>query len=218
MKHFFTFDIETGPLPDDQIAEMLGEISAPANWKDPQKIADYIRDKKADAYDRAALSDATGRVLAIGVQDQEGHFSAFCDDDESKLLGKWWAFVASWAGASRWVGFNCFGFDRPFLIARSWANGIAPVPAWVELGRWDVEMVDLLERYKLGSNQRSINLDRLAKMLGVGGKNGSGAEFANLWKSDKKAALEYLENDVAITRLCAERMRVFGDSTVSYQL
>src|SRR5688572_8585619 len=62
-----TFDIETAPLPDEQIAPFVPEFSAPSNYKDPEKIKAYIEGEKVKWLEQAALSPLTGRVVAIGI-------------------------------------------------------------------------------------------------------------------------------------------------------
>jgi hypothetical protein len=65
-----------------------------------------------------------------------------------------------------------------------------------------------MEAWKLGDFQASISLDRLAKHLGVGAKNGNGAHFAALLQEDRAAALDYLRNDIAMTVAVARKLGV----------
>jgi hypothetical protein len=57
-----------------------------------------------------------------------------------------------------------------------------------------------MDVFALGEYQKRISLDRLAKFVGVGEKSGSGADFYEKWLNDRDAALEYLENDVRLTK------------------
>ena len=50
------------------------------------------------------------------------------------------------------------------------------------------------------------SLDTIAKHLGVGAKNGSGADFAALWQSDRAKAADYLRNDLQLTARIAEAL------------
>ena len=74
MKTIF-FDVETGALPESEIAAMMppfdpAEVKT-GNIKDPEKVAAKIAEAEAshrrDFFDRAALDPLTGRVVAIGV-------------------------------------------------------------------------------------------------------------------------------------------------------
>jgi hypothetical protein len=69
------FDVETGPLPEADLAALM-PVFDPAevktgNLKDPAKIAEKIAEAEAnhhrDFFDKAALDPLTGRVVAIGV-------------------------------------------------------------------------------------------------------------------------------------------------------
>ena len=54
------------------------------------------------------------------------------------------------------------------------------------------------------------SLDTIAKHLGVGAKNGSGADFAALWQSDRAKAADYLRNDLQLTAQVAEALGVMA--------
>lgn len=214
------FDIETGPLPDDQLEKVKPEFKAPGNLKDPAKIEAAIREKEQEWRDNAALSAVTGHVLAIGYTNERGGIAtivvgdnieqadgSFKTVDECLLLqGFWGSFQARQQTSVRFVGFNIFGFDLPFMIRRSWMLGI-PVPYNVRKGRyWSERFVDLRESWQLGDRMASGSLDVIARAFGVGEKNGSGADFAKTLKVDRHAAAAYLENDVNLTRLVDQRM------------
>jgi uncharacterized protein YprB with RNaseH-like and TPR domain len=103
------------------------------------------------------------------------------------------------AQSGRLAGFNIFQFDLPFLIRRSWKHRV-PVPLGLRRGRyWNDELIDLREVWQVGDRMARGSLDAIAKHLGVGEKNGDGAEFAKLWATDRTRALAYLQNDVGLT-------------------
>jgi len=54
------------------------------------------------------------------------------------------------------------------------------------------------------------SLDSIAKPLGVGAKNGSGADFAALWQSDRAKVADYLRNDLQLTARVAEALGVMA--------
>lgn len=65
---------------------------------------------------------------------------------------------------------------------------------------------DLAELWQCGDRTETISLDRLARLCGLPGKTGSGADFARLWRDDRKAALDYLTTDLTLTRDLWHRM------------
>ena len=208
------FDIETGPLPEPELAALIppfdpAEVKT-GNLKDPDKIAAKIAEAESnhrrDFLDKAALDPLTGRVLAIGLLYLDSHEVVILDhDDEAQLLRDFWAATLMQHGhAPQMVGFNIHLFDLPFLVRRSWKHRIQ-VPPGIRCGRyWSEHMVDLRDYWQLGDRQARGSLDAIAKHLGVGAKNGNGADFAKLWHTDRPKAIEYLRNDLTLTAKIAE--------------
>jgi len=223
------FDIETGPLPETELAAMMpafdpAEVKT-GNLKDPAKIAEKIAEAEAnqrrDFIERAALDPLTGRVVAIGVMAYEargeqpppfgkgGRFSIIGHLDEAQTLREFWELTRGEMGRTNpMIGFNIFGFDLPFLFRRSWKHRVA-VPFGLRRGRyWGDQLIDLRDYWQLGDRQARGSLDSIAKHLGVGAKNGEGKAFAELWQSNRKQAESYLRNDIELTALVADALGV----------
>jgi len=210
------FDIETGPLPEAELAALLppfdpAEIKT-GNLKDPAKIAEKLREAeeahRREFFEKAALDPLTGRVVAIGLlYPDSNEFVVIGHDDEATTLREFWEVTKGEMGRiNQMVGFNSNSFDLPFLIRRSWRHRV-PVPFGIRRGRyWSDEMVDLRDAWQLGDRQARGSLDSIAKHLGVGAKNGSGADFAALWQSDRAKATEYLRNDLQLTARIADAL------------
>ena len=201
------FDIETTALPLHELNELMPEFNAPGNLKDPAKIIAAIEEKKADWIERAALAPETGKVLAVGIMDNSETLVVL-SGLETQILHDFWEWLDS-RRAQHWAGWFIFGFDLPFLIRRSWMNSI-PVPSWIKEGRYfDKTFVDLMEVYTCGQRD-SVSLDTAARALKVGKKNGKGADFGRLWngsEAEHVQALEYLRNDMDLTRKIAAIIR-----------
>lgn len=209
------FDIETEPLPEDQLRATFAEKTAEEfadscdkRWK-PETVAAKYEEYKATAWaehvKRAALSPVTGRVLAIGYG--QNKLTVTDIGDEDALLRSWWN-VFQWAAnsqpATRLVGFNSSGFDVPFLIRRSWHHRISP-PFDLFHGRYlHPVFVDLMDVWSCGNREQRISLNDLAIFLGTTGKpeGVSGADFHKLLagtEDERKQAIAYLENDIRMT-------------------
>lgn len=210
------FDIETGPLPESELAALVppfdpAEVKT-GNLKDPDKIAAKLAEAelnhRRDFVERAALDPLTGRVVAIGLLYRDsGEFFVIGHDDEAATLREFWDATKGEMGRiNELIGFNTHLFDLPFLIRRSWRHRVA-VPSGIRRGRyWGDEMADVREAWQLGDRQARGSLDVIAKHLGAGAKNGDGKDFAALWQSDRAKAVEYLRNDLELTRRVAEAL------------
>ncbi len=179
----------------------------------------------ANFKDKAALDATTGRVVAIGYQSADSGKVAISDGkgDEATLLAEFWGKYQKCrqqpGSPRKMVGCNIFGFDLPFLIRRSWMNGV-DVPSTVVSNRryFDQLFVDLREVWLLGQRWGDCgsSLDTMARALGVGekrdGVNGvKGADFARLWcgtAEERAMAVAYLKNDLELTAGVAKRLGV----------
>lgn len=203
-RHLF-IDIETSGQTADQLAKIKPEFQANKTLKDPEKIKADLAAKEQEWLDRAALDASTGKVLVIGVLDAE-RFECF-EGPEDVILTRFWPWLDMELGAGNTVsGFCIFYFDLPFLIRRSYVHGVR-IPKTIRPTRyWNQLLVDIAELWQCGNRDQKISLDMLAKTLGVGQKNGQGADFARLWTEDKAKALEYLHNDLILAQKCYNRM------------
>ena len=196
------FDIETGPLPREEI-ERIAPAFNPDNVKTGNltlaKMVEKIALAKArhieNIEDEAALHAEYGEVLAIGIR--EGNVTDCLVGDEKKIISDFWTrSLADYkAGGKVWVGFKSNTFDLPFLYRRSLLTGI-PIPR---------EIVPRPgQRYWPGDFW--LDTFEICKAAGMQGKNGSGKGFARALKEERDKAIDYLENDVEITAQLADKV------------
>jgi len=205
------FDIETGPLPLPELKEMMPEFEAPSNYKDEEKIAKVIESKRLAWIEKAALDARTGRVLAIGytLEGQSGVQIVDDSEGEAALLESWWTYYRKCSSVgAHWIGHNIRSFDFPFLIRRSMKHGVCLPAGLLANGlRYDRLVVDLMEIWACGDFKAAfMSLDKMAKFLGVGAKNGNGKDFYNLYKTDQAKAFDYLRNDVRLVKQVWEKI------------
>lgn len=201
------FDIETGPLPIEQLAHRMPDFEAPKNTKDPEKIKAAIA-KKEDAWiEKAALDAQSGQTLAIGILDHDGQYQVIDrhEFEESEMLGTFWDIVTEFHN-TRFIGFNIFNFDLPFLFRRSLVHGIQPSAVLRGARYWDRRFIDLMDVYTCGNRDQRISLNNLCKMLDIEGKGDSGKDFHKWFRDDPAKARQYLKNDLDITAAAAQRL------------
>ena len=197
-------DIETAPLPAEEIEAFAPEFAAPSNYKDAEKIAANIAEQKLAWLERAALSPLTGRVLAIGLMEDGGdEVTIHHGEDEAALLEALLEDAGDFTDGPL-VGWNVKGFDLPFLSRRLWRHGMRPPKWWTARPGWGKEplVLDLMEEWKCGDFKAAhTKLDHAARFLGLAGKTGAHAkDFGKLYAEDLEAALEYLRRDVELVQ------------------
>ena len=217
-------DIETGPLPEEQLLKLMKPFDPESvkvgNIKDPAKIAAKLADaesKQKESFIRAAaLHPMRGEVLLIGLLVCKGHEggayeSIGNDDGEAFMLTSFWNKIRQLqAGGTQEsiqiVGWNIFEFDLPFLYTRSWKHDVRP-PLGLATQKpgsdrvyWN-GCIDLIFRWRYGVHRESRgSLGQVSEFLGIGSKGGSGADFHKLWATDRSAAIAYAHNDLDLTR------------------
>lgn len=206
------FDIETQPLPLEQLKKTMPTFEAPSNWKDPEKIAAKIAEQQKAYVDKAALSPTTGSVQAYGVWDtkrEEYVFMDVYDNSESDLLEFLWdELTDNGAFTTPVVGWNSNGFDVPFLIKRSWANRVKIPSSLIQSYRGrsylNEQFKDLMDHFCVGTRDR-MKLNDALLMCGLDPKvNLDGKLPYEIFDEDLDLFHKYLHADVLGTAALAE--------------
>lgn len=198
------FDAETGPLPDAELETVKPVFKAPANYKDPAKIAAALVEAEVAWKADAALDAKTAQVLCIGLLDDDA--TRFLTGPEGAILEAFWEV---WDAGERMVGFNCKDFDMRMLWQRSIVAGVK-VPMDLMEGRyWSRRIVDLQEIWLcFGRDTKGQSLDAVCRALKIGRKSGDGADFAKLFATDRDSALAYVGMDLELTAKLATRLGI----------
>jgi len=205
MKPVLFFDIETTANPD--AIELLPEPSAPANYKDADKITQYVSEKKAEQIAQAPLDADLGKVIAIAMQfgvENQVEVSLAGDPEtrsETELIKWFWSAYARADGRS--CGYNIIGFDLPYLLRRSFELGIT-VPIFPRLAKFQIEpTIDLMGiLYNWGTPR---GLKWVCKRYGIENPlpelNGS-----QVSEMDRETLRKYAGNDVYLAVELYKRM------------
>ena len=203
-------DIEATGI--DKAADYLEPIEAPSNYKDPQKIADYIAEATAKAIDRCALDPDLCRIVAIGHGTADGpDHCIICADEsmEREALDVLWSHVQNSAGVTRTIiSFNGFGYDLPVLMRRSQYLGI-PYPT-LNLDRYRSPHVDLMQKLSFNGAIKPHSLRFYCQRFGIPVDDAyDGSQVGELVKAQKWAEIEsHCLSDVRATRLLAQKLRL----------
>ena len=228
-------DIETVPGQAPWIMQSLidgaekekKEILAPANYKDPVKISEFIKAKceeiDADIEDRfrkTSLDGSRGQIVclsaAVGDADPVTFWYDEWKDAEFMILEGLNqiikdAYVEGKMIRPIFVGHNIAGFDLRFLYQRYVINQITPhhiIP--FDAKPWDNRIYVTMAQWAGHGNR--ISLDRLCRCLGIDGK-GPDIDGSKVWdfvQANRIAEVAaYCTEDVLKTRKVHRRM-TFG--------
>lgn len=216
MKPFY-FDLETIPAQDPAVrAELAAAVTAPAQFKKPESIAEWLaenREKEAEAaWLKTSFDGGVGQIVCIGWADDDGDPYAYYATDltpasERKIIEDFFCALFD-AGPRTLVGHNIIGFDLPFLWKRCMVHGIKPPALFPRNPKpWAETVVDTMLLWD--SQQRAGgSMDRLCRLLGIQGKGDFGG--ADVWPAIKRGEFEtvaeYCRGDVARTRAMFKRM------------
>jgi predicted PolB exonuclease-like 3'-5' exonuclease len=160
-------DIETFPIDNAADYLNLSDISAPANWKDPEKIAAYCKEKQTELVSKTALDLDLCRIVAIGylAEDDSGEDAEvlICRDEamEEACLMRFWAELDE----RTTITYNGLGFDLPILQRRSlYLNVPAPI---LNLDKYRSPHIDLQQRLSLNGTKTYRKLSWYAKRFGL---------------------------------------------------
>lgn len=145
----------------DFLKYKLGDVSAPSNYKDPEKIAQYKAEQSAKLLGKAALSPLTGKIILIGMKKDDEPFNylglsstshGINNPDEKAMLQIFWDILFN--NADIIYTYNGKEFDFPFIFARSLLLDVKPTISWNELtnkynNRVHVDLSHLLGEGKL---------------------------------------------------------------------
>jgi hypothetical protein len=197
------FDIETEVCHD--AIQFMDEPTAPSNYKDPEKIAAYIAEKRQEQIEKAPLDADYGQIVAIGVKSDAGDTTALLardDSDERTIINLFWKYYANANGVS--CGYNIIGFDLPYLMRRSFALGIKPavIPSLAKY-RYHPTLDLMMVLYNW---QGFKGLKWVAKRYGLDNPlpDLEGSQVATM---DNKTLRAYVINDVELVYQLWERMR-----------
>jgi DNA polymerase elongation subunit (family B) len=124
------FDLET--IGNPAMIDKLPDPKPASNLKDPEKIANDIEKKRAQAVDRMALNGSTALICACGYAyiDEQGNLIADAlvtetvEGEADMLMDMYDLFSVTTAG---FITFNGVCFDVPMIMRRLMAHNMTPI-------------------------------------------------------------------------------------------
>ena len=202
-------DIETLPCADPA---RVPAPRAPANYKDPEKIAAYIEEARAGAWRETSLDPLLGRVFCIGVAVDTEPVEVLYDVEgnaERELIGQLAAVVNKAHEAGRysfwWVGHNISGFDLRWLWFRAVKYGFSDLARLLPYQRWQRAMVQDTLQIAQGADWsgKGLGLARLSEYFDLGdkGEGLDGSKVFDAWVAGEHDRIRaYCAADVELSR------------------
>ena len=217
VKTYRCLDIETLGTSDPAEIELIkAGMKAPSNYKDPQKIAEYIEGNLSEKIAQTSFNSGLGRVLSVSWAkgltaaptvayaehaDQEGdiirEFFADFDEYHSEILAAHYAI-----------------FDLQFITNRSVALGIPlpPVTSWPrDIVPWSKGV--LCTQTAWAGRRDKVSLKNLCHYLGIEGAKDdiSGADVGPLFHKGEHARIKaYAAQDVKLVQAVVSKYEKAG--------
>lgn len=217
----------------DDLTKALESVTAPANYKDTDKIAEFCANKRASLQaefmeklkqkiESTGLDGSFGHVFCIGWALDDGSITTSYGMDERAVLGNFARAMSRVPATQLYqttvVGHNVSAFDLRFLLQRHIVNGVRPeavIARAAQAKPWESEKVfDTMVQWAGVGNR--ISLEKLCLALSVPTPKGE-FDGSMVWqyvqdgKHDEVA--RYCERDVEATRAVHRRM-VFATTAV----
>ncbi len=159
-------DIATAPIEGAETF-LEGSVSAPSNYKDPAKIADYLAEKQAERVAGAAFDLDLARITGLGVMTTDGITVAVCkteEDEKQALMGLTMVLAFDPHRVCQIITYNGLYFDLPILMRRARYLGVK-FPA-LNLDRYRSPHADLCAILSDNNTDRRRSLAFYIKRLG----------------------------------------------------
>jgi len=200
-------DIETwsGTTP------LMGDIKAPANYKDPAKILQYQKDNHDKEWRKQSLDAHKGEVFCVGLAIDDNE--PFClvgeaGIDEKGVLEQLDKELQNYSYPTI-VGHNLLDFDALWLFYKGLKYRLANV---VNAFSNKSSLRDTMKMMDGPSWKTMVSLDKMCTLLGFEGKGDiSGADVHDLIKSGQgNKVCTYCISDVSLLRQCYKELSKYG--------
>lgn len=199
------FDLETAV--NQKSIQYMPEPTAPSNYKDETKIAEYVESKKMELIEKAPLDPDFGRIIALGYATGDSEpvsiITAETDEEEFELITKFWELLAQCNG--RACGYNILNFDFPYVLRRSMGlGGVKPrmIPNLNKYQKYPItDLMNLLYNY-----QPAKGLKTVCKRYGIPNPlpDVDGSQVSSMSMED---VARYCKNDVEMTQALYRLMK-----------
>lgn len=212
-------DLESIPCQSPEyLAEVRQNITAPAQYKKPESIAQWIADNgdaaAAEIVAKTSFDPARGHICTIGFAIGDGAVEAYHAEtvaDEKIIIEGFFAELPD-MGQNRFIGHYISGFDLRFILCRAVVLGVQLPPSVAfprDVKPWGDNVFDTMTAW---AGRDRISLDNLCKALGIDGKGDfDGSMVAEAWANGEHEKISsYCRGDVERVRAIHRKFEAVG--------
>ncbi len=161
------FDIETTSV--NEAREYIEIPSAPANYKDPEKIQCYVDEKFNELILRAALDPDLARIVCLCLASGAETLTMVAkdEDEERELLTAFWAVVGEGPDQAHLIGFGILTYDLRVLVRRSLYLDVKTPPLMIDKYRHP-GVIDLMDELSFHGAEKFHSLDFYVRRFHLG--------------------------------------------------
>ena len=219
MNHIY-LDIETIPCQSPEyLAEVRANITPPAQYKKPERIAQWIAENgdaaAAEIVAKTSFDPARGHICCIGwaIEDEApAYFDMSAIEDEASVIECFFHNLPK-LGQNRFIGHYISGFDMRFILCRAVVLGVRlpdPVTFPRDVKPWGDNIFDTMTAW--AGARGTISQRDLAAALGIEVHDDyDGSMVAKLWANgehDKIAS--HCLSDVETVRAIHRKFEAVG--------
>jgi hypothetical protein len=207
-------DIETIPSQAWHLEVERLTFDPPANYKDPDKITAWIKNKQDEARRASQLNPLHGgEVCAIGWAFDDGQVHCHVRGSQQAeliFLEEFWDGFEQARGDEHvdmergfeWCGHFITGFDLPFLWCRHVIQQIKPAyDLRASAKPWAPGVIDTYHQISCNGQFKGAGLKSIGKMMGFDPLEMSPEDIEAAWLADDETGLSnYCSSDVALAR------------------
>jgi len=215
MSSILFLDIETAPA-DPSRWQPKEPITAPATYKDADKIAAYVEEKRTEAHGKTSFDVHAGRLLCVGFAVNDGPVAVAYDETLANVRPLLDALADAFNEAKRAdksgrvlvCGHNIATFDAPWLwrLAVKHQHRLANL---LPYRKWGDGLIDTMTMWSATNPRDMVGLDRIARFLGIEGKD-DGMDGSKVWPAYQLGQHDrirhYCAHDVELVRHVYQRM------------
>jgi len=219
---FMAVDIETAPTVDKGVMETLyKKLSPPKNYKDEEKIKEYMTDKLMETVDKTALNPLWGSIISIAIATNASTDVKYADGETSEYDIVSWAVkeMTSFMSSTSFneghmlTGHNVIEFDLPFIFKRAALLDV-PTDGLISPSTKPWHVAERVYDTMLKWGKPFPRLKELAGQMGLlrgDEDDDTGADALQAWKDgDMERVATHNRNDAEVSLRLAYKMFAAG--------